>query len=311
MEDTKLNALVEEISTKLRENVTNSESLNQWKTQVFTLVNRIAELKISPLPSNNQENSSLDPVDWPSARCVAHEMLDSSLDYIQYVRNHPVCQPIPYDVRAVLENEPLPEQPQSLSVVGHEVQKYVMPYTKGNTHPRYWGWVSGEGTLGGVLADMISSTLNINACSGTHCAASIEKTVIEWMRQLFGFPEDTTGGLVTSGTSMATVISMAAARQTALVNVRQDGFADGHKLVGYASTETHGCLVKAFELLGLGSKALHLIPVDENFCIKIPELKAAILDDRNKGLIPFCLVGNAGKCIDISCMQLFISNLLS
>jgi glutamate/tyrosine decarboxylase-like PLP-dependent enzyme len=115
------------------------------------------------------------------------------------------------------------------------------------------------------------------------------------MRQLFGFPKETTGGLVTGGTSMATVISIAAARQGALINVRQDGLADGHQLVGYASTEAHGCITKAFELPGLGSKALHLIPVDENFCIKIPELKAAIQDDRNKGLIPFCLFGNAGK----------------
>ncbi len=111
------------------------------------MVNKIAELKVSSLPSNSQENSSLNPVDWPSARCVAHEMLDSSLDYIQYVRNRPVWRPVPHDVRAILEHEPLPEQAQSLSAVCHDVLNYVMPYAKGNTHPRYWGWVSGEGTL--------------------------------------------------------------------------------------------------------------------------------------------------------------------
>lgn len=295
MEDRKLNTLIEEVSARLSEEVVDIESFNRWKIQVLRMVNRIGELKMSFVSSNSKVNSSLDPVDWTSARCTAHEMLDSSLDYIQYIRNHPVWRPVPNDVRAALENEPLPEQSQSLSGVCHDVLNYVMPYAKGNTHPRYWGWVSGEGTLGGVLADMISATLNINTCSGTHSAAFVEKTVIDWMRQLFRFPENTTGGLLTSGTSMATIISIAAARQRALVNVRQNGLANGHRLVGYASSETHGCLVQAFELLGLGSQALRLIPVDEDFCINTSQLQAAIKDDQIKGFIPFCLVGNAGK----------------
>ena len=49
------------------------------------------------------------------------------------------------------------------------------------------------------------------------------------------------------------------------------------------------CITRALELLGLGSKALRFISVDENFCIKIDELK----NDRAKGLRPFCIVGNA------------------
>ncbi|CAF1690750.1 unnamed protein product, partial [Adineta ricciae] len=102
-------------------------------------------------------------------------------------------------------------------------------------------------------------------------------------------------GLIVSGTSMATLISIATARRKALGNIRQDGHVNGPQLVGYASTETHACLVKAFELLGLGSKALHLIAVDDDFRMKIDELKVAMQEDREKGLVPFCIVGNAGK----------------
>jgi aromatic-L-amino-acid decarboxylase len=222
-------------------------------------------------------------------------MLDSSLDYIQYVRDRPVWRAIPTDVRAALEEEPLPEHGQSLSAVCHDALNYVIPYARGNAHPRYWGWVSGEGTLGGIIGDMISATLNINACASTHSAAFVERTIIDWMRQLFSLPEYGTGGLLVSGTSTATVISMATARQRVLADVRQDGLVNAPQLVAYGSTETHGCIVKALELLGLGSKALHLVPVDENFRIKIPELKTAIQDDRDKGLIPFCIIGNAGK----------------
>lgn len=295
MDNMKLNVLIEQVSIKLNENIDDRISFNKWKIEVSTMMNRIIELKMSTLSLEIEKDCfTFDPVDWQSARNVSHEMLDSSLDYIQYVRDRPVYQSIPIDIRIKLENEEIPKESESLLNICNDIRTDVMPYSKGNIHPRYWGWVSGEGTLGGVLSDMIAATLNINTCSGTHSAAIIEKTVIEWMRQVFDFPKNTAGGLLTSGTSMATIISLAAARQRAMINIREDGFIHGHQLVGYASKETHGCVMKAFELLGLGSKALHLISVDEHFSIDISQLKSAIRDDRSKGLIPFCIIGNAG-----------------
>ncbi|CAF3080849.1 unnamed protein product [Rotaria socialis] len=114
------------------------------------------------------------------------------------------------------------------------------------------------------------------------------------MLQVFGFPEENAGGLLVSGTSIATIISIATARQRMLVNVRNEGLGNSSNLVAYASTETHGCIIKAFQLLGLGSDALHFIPVDETFCIEISALRTAIREDREKGLKPFCIIGNAG-----------------
>lgn len=115
------------------------------------------------------------------------------------------------------------------------------------------------------------------------------------MCALFGFTGETSGGLLTSGTSIGTVVGMAAARHKALKDVKENGVFDSQRLVFYASTETHGCVIRALQLLGLGSRALHSIPTDDNFSIRIPELMSAINDDRSKGLIPFCIVGNAGK----------------
>ena len=42
---------------------------------------------------------SLDPADWPSFRRQAHRMLDDGLDYIEHIRERPVWQPIPAEVR--------------------------------------------------------------------------------------------------------------------------------------------------------------------------------------------------------------------
>jgi hypothetical protein len=299
MDDNKLNQLIEQASVKLHESVNNIDSLNQWKIQMFSLIDSIAELKLPASASSVNINQcvSLDPIDWLSARSLAHNILDSSLDFIQHVRDRPVWKPIPVDVRAALELDSLPEHGQSLAKVSEDMLTYILPYSIGHIHPRFWGWATGEGTFGSLLADIITSTMNTTSSGGTQSAILVERTVIKWMCQLFGFPKATAGGLVVSGTSMATIISMAAARHHALLNVREDGLANGTQLVAYVSTETHVCIIRALELLGLGSKALRAISVDENFCIKIDELRMAIRDDREKGLTPFCIVGNAGSSL--------------
>ncbi|CAF2002072.1 unnamed protein product [Rotaria magnacalcarata] len=123
----------------------NSESLDQWKKQMSSLTESISELEQSHQPSTSQTNLSLDPDDWPSARIVAHKMLDASLDYIQSIRDHPVWQPIPDDIREVLQGEQLPEQGEPLSDVAHDVLTNIVPYTYNNAHPCLWGWANGEG----------------------------------------------------------------------------------------------------------------------------------------------------------------------
>ncbi len=62
----------------------------------------------------------------------------------------------------------------------------------------------------------------------------------------------------------------------------------------YASQEIHSSIQKAVELLGLGSEALRLVPVNDNFQIDIQALKATIAQDREDGDMPFCVVGAAG-----------------
>jgi glutamate/tyrosine decarboxylase-like PLP-dependent enzyme len=62
----------------------------------------------------------------------------------------------------------------------------------------------------------------------------------------------------------------------------------------YASREIHSSIQKSLELLGLGSDAIRLIPVNEAFQIDLEALKAAIAKDRAEGHQPFCVVGAAG-----------------
>jgi aromatic-L-amino-acid decarboxylase len=252
-------------------------------------------LPASPEPEVTSTSISLDPTDWQSVRAQAHKMLDVSFDFLQTARDRPVWQPLPTEVRARLLREPLPIHGKPIEEVCEDVIHDVMPYSGGNTHPRFWGWVHGSGTVGGVIAEMMTATMNSNVGLCSHSGVLIERQVIEWMRQVFKFPAETGGGVIVSGTSMAAVVCLAVARYHALNKVRQEGLvALGVQLVAYSSTETHVCVAKALELLGLGIQALRLVPVDEQYRMDVHMLKQMIQEDRQKGFTPFCIVGNAG-----------------
>jgi glutamate/tyrosine decarboxylase-like PLP-dependent enzyme len=62
----------------------------------------------------------------------------------------------------------------------------------------------------------------------------------------------------------------------------------------YVSTETHTTVVKAVELLGIGSQFVRSIGCDSNFRMDVEALETAIVEDRDAGFRPFAVVGSAG-----------------
>ncbi len=237
---------------------------------------------------------TLDPQDWDALRALGHRMLDDVIDTLQNIRERPVWQPIPPEVRNLLQ-QPLPEESQPQEQVYDEFKQNILPYPMGSIHPRFWGWVIGTGTPFGVLADMLASALNPNLGGGDHVANEVEKQVITWLKQIMGFPPDASGLLV-SGGSMANFVGLTVARNAmAGYAIRKEGVAASPQpLVLYASEETHSSVQKAVETLGLGSDALRLIAVNAEYQIDLDALRSAIAADKTAGLRPFCIVGNVG-----------------
>jgi glutamate/tyrosine decarboxylase-like PLP-dependent enzyme len=243
--------------------------------------------------SEPDPEESLDPADWEAFKDLAHRLLDDVLDHLRAVPERAVWRPVPAAVRQALA-EPLPVQGQGVERTCRDARELILPYPTGNAHPRFWGWVHGSGTASGVLAELLAAAINANCGGRDHGAIYVERQVIEWCRQLFDFPEHSSGILV-SGTSMATLIGLAVARHhLAGTDVRADGIRGAPALVGYASAEAHGSVARAFELLGLGRTALRLIPVDGDYCMELDALRAAIARDLALGARPFLVVGTAG-----------------
>lgn len=237
---------------------------------------------------------SLDPQDWEAMRALAHRMTDDAIDYLRTAGERPVWQPIPAEIAATFQT-PAPTEPDSAEAVYREFQQTIQPYPMGTTHPRFWGWYMGNGTVLGAFADLWAATMNSNLGGGNHAANLVEKQVVEWMKAIVGLPPEASGLLV-SGGSMANFVGLAVARNVqAGFDVRGEGMAaTPQPLTVYASVEVHSCNQKAVELLGLGKHNLRLIPVQADYTIDLAALEAALEADRRAGLRPICIIGSAG-----------------
>jgi aromatic-L-amino-acid decarboxylase len=252
--------------------------------------------------ARSKDGPTLDPKDWPDFRHQAHRMLDDMVDYLEYLRERPVWAPMPDAVRQGFRAE-LPQAPADLTAVYHEFSECILPYSSGNAHPGFMGWVQGGGNPAGMVAEMLAATLNANCGGRDHAPIEVERQIAQWAAQMFGFPASASGIFVT-GTSIANFIALIVARTATLgIDCRRDGIAaGGQKLTAYVSAAAHGCVRQAMELAGLGSAALRLVPTDRAHCIDIGALRDAISADRAAGCTPFFLVGNAGT-VDIGAID--------
>jgi glutamate/tyrosine decarboxylase-like PLP-dependent enzyme len=170
----------------------------------------------------------------------------------------------------------------------------VRPYTNGNLHPRFFGWVQGNGTPLAMMADMLASAINAHMAGFDQAPAEVEHEVLRWLAELMGMPG--ASGLLVSGGTMANTLGLAVARHArAGFDVREEGLQGGHpRMTFYGSAETHGWAKKAAEFLGLGNRSFRRVPVDADHRIRVDALREAIRRDRDEGCNPFCVVGTAG-----------------
>ncbi|GAC1415013.1 MAG: aspartate aminotransferase family protein [Burkholderiaceae bacterium] len=249
---------------------------------------------------------SLDPTDWNDLRAQGHRMLNDMFDHMESLRYRPVWQPIPHEKRARFSDS-LPQDPAQLETVHASFMQDILPYSIGNAHPGFMGWVQGGGTAVGMLAEMLTAGLNANVGGRDQMPLEVERQLVQWMRELFGFPAGASGLFVT-GSSMANLISVLVARTAALgrgvrnVGVGGSGQTQQARLCAYTSAAAHGCIAQAMDLTGIGVDALRVIPVDARHRMDIGLLERAIAGDRRAGFQPFFLAGTAGT-VDIGAID--------
>ncbi|MGB8190423.1 MAG: aminotransferase class V-fold PLP-dependent enzyme [Chitinophagaceae bacterium] len=248
----------------------------------------------SKQPSINEATeSTLDPQHWDELRATGHRMLDDMFNYLKNIGKQAVWQPLPDSTKQAL-NAPLPFSGSDTDKIYEEFLQHILPYNLGNVHPRFWGWVCGTGTPTGMLADMLASGMNASPSFGEHADIYVEKQVLDWSKEMLGFSPDSSG-LLTTGASMANLLALTVARNHFNASIRNQGLRQLQgQLVVYTSTETHNCVQKAIEMLGIGSENLRKIPVNASYRVRVDLLQQKIEEDISNGYLPFCIIGNAG-----------------
>ena len=236
-------------------------------------------------------DDSLDP-DWESFRRTLHAAADGVVDFLASARERPAWQPVPGGVKDALRT-PLPHDGEPLDDTYAAFRALILPYPTGNVHPRFFGWVHGAGTPAGVLAELLAAAMNANVGGREHSAVYVERAVVAWFTELFGFPPGASG-IVTTGTSMANLLAIVAARDAALgPSARESGIA-GTPLTAYAAVSAHDSVSKALRIAGLGKQSLRTVAIDAAQRVDVTALRARIRADRTAGRRPFLLVATAG-----------------
>jgi glutamate/tyrosine decarboxylase-like PLP-dependent enzyme len=229
-------------------------------------------------------------------------MLDDMFDHMAGLRDQPVWSPPPADARARFRT-PLPEGPGDLAEAYETFQRDILPFGSGNAHPGFMGWAQGAGSPVGMLAEMLAAGLNSNLGGRDHMPIEVERQVLAWVQQMFGFP-GTASGLFVTGASQANFVAVLIARTRALgAEVRREGLAGrAPRLTAYASAAVHGCVPRALDMAGLGADSLRRIEVDADHRMDLEALRAAIAEDRKAGFTPFLIVGTAGT-VDVGAID--------
>ena len=244
---------------------------------------------------SDRDPVSLDPDDWSETRALAHRMVDDAIAHLAGVRDRPVWQPLPGPIRDAFR-APLPLGPTPLAQIYDDLRETVFRYPMGNVHPRFFGWYMGSSNFTGALGDFLAAIEGSNLGGGDTAAAALDGQVIDWLRQMMGFPDDA-GGTLTSGGSMANMVALTVARNAmAGVDVRAEGVTNLPKpLRFYASDQVHSAHQKAIEGLGLGSRSLRQVPTDADFRMDLAALNRMVAEDRAAGFLPACVIATAGS----------------
>jgi aromatic-L-amino-acid decarboxylase len=202
-------------------------------------------------------------------------------------------QPITSEAVHALLNEPLPSTGMPLSRAIDDAMA-VLDSSLAQSRPRYFGFVGGSGLECGVLADALAESFDINMGSWSAAATELERQATQWLAGFVGFPA--ADGHFTSGGTVSNLSALAAARHRLVPDARVKGIG-GRRFGIYCSAEAHASVVRAAELLGVGSDAVRALPQRADRGVDPGAVAHAIARDRAGGVLPLAVVATAGTTL--------------
>lgn len=229
------------------------------------------------------------------------ELLDKSsrlvLEQFTGVQQQGGYHDFPQEQVAAWFDESLPEKAMDDDSLLSFVRDKILNTATGNFGPHMYAYVVAGGTQMSVIAEQLAATINQNL-GKWHLGPAmneIEQRVIKWAAEILDYTPEA-GGIMVSGGSAANLVGLTVARNVFFdrLNIRKKGLFGQKPFIVYTSSEVHGCVDKSLEVLGIGSDNLRKVDTLPDFTIDLRALEDQIIEDQKNGLLPFCLIGNAG-----------------
>ena len=226
-------------------------------------------------------------------------VLDWIANYLDTPERYPVVSRArPGEIRAQLPKSP-PASGEPMADILRDFETTIVPGITHWNHPSFFAYFATSAAAPGILAEMLTATLDVKAMlwKTSPAATELEQVVTDWLRQMLGL-DDGWFGLTTDTASISTMLAIAAAREAKPgLAIRERGLAGRSDLPAlrvYASEHAHSAIDKAAIALGLGLENLVHVPSDAVFRMRPDLLAAAIADDRARGFIPLACVATVG-----------------
>jgi len=188
---------------------------------------------------------------------------------------------------------------QPMDRILEDYHRLIEPNTTHWNHPGFMAYFAVTGSGPGIVGELLSAALNVNAMLWRTGPAptELEEHACDWLRQMLGLPAQFRGH-INDTASIGSLLSLAAARHRAVgLDIRRKGMtgrSDLPPLTIYCSDQAHSSIDKAAVALGFGLDQLRRIQTDEAFRMRIDALEAAIAADKSAGRRPVAIVATVG-----------------
>lgn len=237
-------------------------------------------------------------------RRYGYAAIDLAAAYLEEVSSMPPLAAVTPGALADSLPASAPLVGESMEEILSDFQRIVVPATTHWNHPRFFAYFNSSAAGAGILAELLSATLNVNAMlwRTAPAATEMEWVVCRWLARLIGLP-DSFDGHINDTASSSTLVALAAAREAVGLDVRELGLAgrpDLPELRVYASDQAHSSVEKAVITLGLGRRGYRTIETDDAFRMDPAALEQAIEEDLAAGHRPCAVVATAGTTASTS-----------
>ncbi len=226
----------------------------------------------------------------------AHELVEWMAGYMENIETFPVKSSVkPGEIFAKIPDKP-PQKAEPFDTLMSDFDKIILPGITHWQNPNFFAYFPANTSPASVLAEMVIATLGAQCMiwETSPAAAELEEKMMIWLRELISLPSGFEG-VIQDSASTATLAAILTAREKSTnFSGNTEGLEKSGILKVYCSEQTHSSAEKGVKISGIGKKNLVKIPVRSDYSMDPGKLKEAILNDKERGEIPCCVIATLG-----------------